>query len=659
MNDSAKSKIAIESNGDLFRFSARESILDGNQPNGYQVEAHQSATSVASHISQQTASNAEAAFQQMDTASAYPRSFETIESTNNENTADGESVAASQSDDSDTDRFYAALELTLSATQDEIKSQYKRLVRLYHPDQFVDATQKSIAEERLKAINEAYRVLSSRAVEGQLVKYAQQAMGLVVEPAMLDFGLMARRLQRTAAFQVRFEKEIQSVDFVPSEEDSWFRVSKVSHVYGSHHTSLEFDVEVDTTGLSAQTYQGWIDLYLDDAMTRLPLTVQVAGRLNRLSWQTLLPSRRWVLAATFVLAFMFFTTSMAFTTVGPFSLGTKTDDTITDLLITNHNRAGGAPFGVAGIGSDDDFAEIDGMRLYFSLLDGEGQPAIYTTDLQNTISQVVASGTAASGLQSHHVVAYLDQRAAHTQVLLYNQSTGRTEQLTRDPLPKSHLAWSPDGTYLAYLVGARADARIGLYHLEQQHETRLPGAVTAGVSNFAWSPDSKSLLFDLWRGQERRVYRMAVPNGELQQLTQFDSWAGSWSSDGNAIVVGSATGLYWMDSSGRQLRQISTETAERPLWSADGSWIAFLAEAPDRNRTERRLWIIRPDGSGASHVATDILWHEWSPGGATLGYVTGKRGGTESLYYLWIAQPTGQARLVAEINEPYFAWSRD
>ncbi|MEZ4622654.1 MAG: hypothetical protein R2867_45140 [Caldilineaceae bacterium] len=40
------------------------------------------------------------------------------------------------------------------------------------------------------------------------------------------------------------KKEVEGVDFVPSEEDSWFRVARVSHIYGADHASLEFEVEL-------------------------------------------------------------------------------------------------------------------------------------------------------------------------------------------------------------------------------------------------------------------------------------------------------------------------------------------------------------------------------------------------------------------------------
>lgn len=53
--------------------------------------------------------------------------------------------------------YYETLGVSRSATDREIKSAFRRLARKYHPDVAKD---KRTAEEKFKAINEAYEVLS-------------------------------------------------------------------------------------------------------------------------------------------------------------------------------------------------------------------------------------------------------------------------------------------------------------------------------------------------------------------------------------------------------------------------------------------------------------------------------------------------------------------
>lgn len=54
---------------------------------------------------------------------------------------------------------YEVLEIREGASEEEIKAAYKRLVKKYHPDQYVNNPLSDLAEEKLKEINEAYDFL--------------------------------------------------------------------------------------------------------------------------------------------------------------------------------------------------------------------------------------------------------------------------------------------------------------------------------------------------------------------------------------------------------------------------------------------------------------------------------------------------------------------
>ena len=55
---------------------------------------------------------------------------------------------------------YKILDIPESATDEEVKSAYRKLAKKYHPDKYVDSPLKDVADEKMKEINEAYEVLS-------------------------------------------------------------------------------------------------------------------------------------------------------------------------------------------------------------------------------------------------------------------------------------------------------------------------------------------------------------------------------------------------------------------------------------------------------------------------------------------------------------------
>jgi len=55
---------------------------------------------------------------------------------------------------------YEVLGVKPGATQDEIKSAYRKLIKQYHPDKFIDNPLKNLAEDKMIEINEAYDSLT-------------------------------------------------------------------------------------------------------------------------------------------------------------------------------------------------------------------------------------------------------------------------------------------------------------------------------------------------------------------------------------------------------------------------------------------------------------------------------------------------------------------
>ncbi len=57
---------------------------------------------------------------------------------------------------------YKVLEISPNATQEEIKTAYRNLVKKYHPDKYADNPLGDLAEEKMQQINQAYDMLSGK-----------------------------------------------------------------------------------------------------------------------------------------------------------------------------------------------------------------------------------------------------------------------------------------------------------------------------------------------------------------------------------------------------------------------------------------------------------------------------------------------------------------
>jgi TolB protein len=223
----------------------------------------------------------------------------------------------------------------------------------------------------------------------------------------------------------------------------------------------------------------------------------------------------------------------------------------------------------------------------------------------------------------------------------------------------SQPSWSPDGSSLAYVYRGTNFADIFTTDDQGQSQTRLTISQSTILDNNdwnfrpTWSPDGKLIAFvsdrtstfpTLWvmnaaDGTGRRV--VATPG--LQQEA-VDALA--WSPDGSQLAVTlfnepgpTQIALIPLGATARQTGRLLTTLpggALDPVWSPDGSWIAFAG----RDAYTIDLYAIRPDGTGLTRLTTDgqlARSPAWSPDGQRLAYLSNKTGFFEA----WAVDVTG------------------
>jgi Tol biopolymer transport system component len=161
-------------------------------------------------------------------------------------------------------------------------------------------------------------------------------------------------------------------------------------------------------------------------------------------------------------------------------------------------------------------------------------------------------------------------------------ATGSVRDLATDPRagPASAPAWSPDGRWVAYMVGSGGQRGGGGLWRVAADGTGTPQRIAEGsVGDPAWSPDGTTIAY-LDRSPDRPglwvvgVEGGNVDGGQPRRLTTdagcfLSSGAPVWAPDGTSIAVGitsygpdgSSCGLWLVDPS---------DTGREPAFLADG-----------------------------------------------------------------------------------------
>jgi WD40 repeat protein len=164
----------------------------------------------------------------------------------------------------------------------------------------------------------------------------------------------------------------------------------------------------------------------------------------------------------------------------------------------------------------------------------------------------------------------------------------------------AELAWSPDGSTLAYRCTFSSARGVQLLRLSGgAHRTIVGGGRAFWPS---WSPDGRRIAYSttLLPHASSRIYTVSL-DGTDRRLVARDGAAPVWSPDARTIAYQAACGVRMVTPGGRDVTPVPASAVcgigptGRPVWSPDGTQIAI--SSGDGTYT------MAPDGSGLQQVS--------------------------------------------------------
>lgn len=150
------------------------------------------------------------------------------------------------------------------------------------------------------------------------------------------------------------------------------------------------------------------------------------------------------------------------------------------------------------------------------------------------------------------------------------------------------FAWSPDGSRLAFTTDVNSRYYLlEMINIDGSGRTELARSASSEFfSTLVWSPDGKEIAYDSWEwAGASSICLLDVENKTLvRKITpapndnHFDIDILSWSADGDSIFFLSGKKIYIIGKDGSNMRIFRESPGGSPIFSPDGSKIAYLKE---------------------------------------------------------------------------------
>lgn len=181
-------------------------------------------------------------------------------------------------------------------------------------------------------------------------------------------------------------------------------------------------------------------------------------------------------------------------------------------------------------------------------------------------------------------LAYLSFENRRAQVFTQDIASGRRELIASYPGLNSAPAWSPDGRRLALTLSKDGNPEIYVLNLASKALQRLttnPAIDTEPV----WSPDGRTIVFTSDRGGRPQLYKMASSGGNPQRITfegDYNARA-AYSPKGDLLAMVQGQGnIFRIATQNLETGEVRVLTDhaldDRPSFAPNGSMILYASD---------------------------------------------------------------------------------
>jgi Tol biopolymer transport system component len=552
--------------------------------------------------------------------------------------------------------YYEILGVPPNASFEQIRKMYHGLALLYHPD--TTRLDPAYAQEKMKVLIEAYEVLSDPRKRAEYDLQRENILGLgtrprpprpQASPTTLDFGLLRRGETLTRRFTVtNLGGPVRKINFICSDEKSWFRITKVTPFSAATPCPLAVEVTVETRTLcSGQRYVGWVIVDFDGVSTRVSLGLWVAAGpevapLSSPEYLSVSESRSkssprpflvyagWrCLRALVVIALLAVGLDLVFKGHRP--------DSISELAWSPDGRA------IAYIGVEEP-ATLFAYKYYYSIyrIDSAGSRPTQVAEY----GRHICSGLQWTPEGLSFLVKSYSSGEMNVAVLSPHEKNVDVSAMRSSLINENAGPLSPDGQRIAFASCTGGEnIRCHIYSVRTDNSNRrclTPDPPISSGIPFAltWSPDGRRIAFLI--SDSGSLYVVNADGSTLLEVAGDVITDGgsppSWSPDGERIAYASEEGIKMVRLDGTQSILLASGDYHRaPAWSPDGQYVAFAAN--QRVRRNQRFMLVNVGTLETRCLSCDPRIQEnalhdfaWSPDGQAVAFAYVKV--DEKLYWL-------------------------